>query len=109
MTILQDTTEPFMPNPAPEPLPLLEAPLVPPVRGPRAAIERIDALDCDVLATCRIGIRLSCETHRHEVASAIWNADPRPAMFDVDEDEARERDLHCGGTYAQREAGHDHV
>jgi hypothetical protein len=69
---------------------------------PVEQVERLDALNCNLTATDRIGDRLTCATHKLEVARALWNADARQPMFNVDEAEAREDNLKCGGTYAAR-------
>jgi len=69
---------------------------------PVEQVERLDALNCDQTATDRIGNRLTCSTHKLEVARALWNADARRPVFEVDEAEARESDLRCGGTYQPR-------
>lgn len=55
-----------------------------PARGPRVEVERVDALDCTDTAFWRIGTHLTCNYHRLEVASALWGADARLPMFEVD-------------------------
>ena len=69
---------------------------------PVAQVERLDALNCNRTATDRIGNRLTCATHKLEVARALWNADARQPMFNVDEVEAYEDNLRCGGTYVSK-------
>lgn len=70
--------------------------------NPTAQVERLDALNCSQTATSRIGDRLTCATHKLEVARALWNADARRPVFDIDDTEAREDNLKCGRTYASK-------
>jgi hypothetical protein len=51
---------------------------------PLEQVARVDALDCQDTATYRIGDRLVCDYHRLEVAHALWEADARQPMFDVE-------------------------
>jgi hypothetical protein len=64
--------------------------------NPRAGVERVDAIDCQAPAAYRIGDRLTCDTHRLEVAHAFWEVDSRRGMFEVDESAG----YRCGETWA---------
>lgn len=72
-----------------------DTPEVPSVKGPRAEVERVDALDCHAPAGHRIGDRLVCTYHRLEVLHAYWETDSNLALFDVDETAG----YRCGETY----------
>jgi len=56
-----------------------------PVQGPRAEVDRVDALDCEAGAMHDIGGRRVCEVHYFEVLRAYWNADSNLVLHHYDE------------------------
>ena len=65
---------------------------------PVEQVERVDAIDCEATGTRRVGDHISCETHYLEVARAMWNADPRYPLRDLEPSE----EYRCGDRYAPK-------
>lgn len=79
-----------VPEPAPQPEPSSPArPIPPEPQGPRADVDRVDALDCRGPAMHDVGGRRVCEAHYLEVLHAYWEARPDLILHHYDEPRGR--------------------
>lgn len=70
-----------------------------PVRGPRAEVERVDALSCDAPAISRIGDHCVCVNHEVEVRLAYWGTDANLRVSVI----AANEYFQCGDVYSAPE------
>jgi hypothetical protein len=63
-----------------------EVPEAPVVKGPRAEVDRVDALNCEAGGLHDVGGRVVCEDHHYEVLRAYWAADANLILHHYDEE-----------------------
>lgn len=70
-----------------------------PARGPRAEVERVDALSCTAAAVERVGDHCVCADHQREVRLAYWGTDANLILRKILPNEY----FQCGDVYSAPE------
>lgn len=63
--------------------------------GPRAAVDRVDALSCEAPAVERVGDHCVCADHKQEVRLAYWGTDANLVLHKILPSEY----FQCGDVY----------